>query len=328
MKTILQIIIVAFLINSSISLIKAQNLVLNPSFEDTVFCPQGHEQINACQHWMNFGKTPDYYCICSPLGFIPPNLITGYQIPHTGSAMMGLIPYEWQFGPDWPNYREFIGSQLKTPLEIGQKYYMSFYVNCAGYLPEWQIIGSNKMGLRFSNHSYDATHLPSINNQATVFTNIILTDTVNWFKISGSFIADSVYTYIIIGSFFDDNNTDTIIFGGPSFGGSSSYYYIDDVCVSKDSIYNETWTGIKTETINNNNLQIFPNPTPSTLHIKSSAPIDYLEIINTLGEVVFIRNNINSQEFIVPEGSLKAGMYFVKVGAAKEIRVVKVCVVK
>ena len=37
------------------------NLVPNPSFEDTVYCPTGKNQLNASEHWLNFGNSPYYY---------------------------------------------------------------------------------------------------------------------------------------------------------------------------------------------------------------------------------------------------------------------------
>jgi len=149
--------------------LQAQNLVPNPSFEDTVFCPTNLVQVDACQYWMNFGNSPDYYNGCSPAGLRPPDMYFGFQYPHSGNAITGLITYQWQFGPDWPNYREFIGVELLYSLEIGQKYYMSFFVNCAGYLPNWQIIGANKIGIRFSTIPYNISS-PPLNKQ---FFNLI-----------------------------------------------------------------------------------------------------------------------------------------------------------
>jgi hypothetical protein len=58
----------------------------------------------------------------------------------------------------------------------------------------------------------------------------VITDTANWTLVSGSFVADSAYRYIVLGNFFDDAHTDTVHFiPGPS---AAAYYLYDAICVS------------------------------------------------------------------------------------------------
>lgn len=64
----------------------------------------------------------------------------------------------------------------------------------------------------------------------------IVTDSLNWVRIFGSFTADSAYEFIVIGNFFDDVNTDTLIMNGDSIC-YFSYYFLDDVCISTDSLF-------------------------------------------------------------------------------------------
>ena len=150
--------------------------------------------------------------------------------------------------------------EIIRALNYKEKNYMSFFVSCGQCAPGWQIISTNKIGLRFSTIRYDSICCPPpLNNWAHLYTDSIISDTLNWTKISGSTIADSAYKYLGIGNFFDDNHTDTLIWGGAPFGSSGAYYYIDDVCVSTDSLYNESWTGIA-NLKGKGNLKIFPNP--------------------------------------------------------------------
>jgi hypothetical protein len=137
------------------------NLVPNPSFEDTAYCPMLTDQVNASLFWQNYGNSPDYFNSCSPAMNVP-NAQTGFQYAHSGNAMMGLVTYVWPSSPGWPSYREYIGTQLLSPLVVGQKYYLSFYINFAGYLNGWQKIGADKLGLKFSTVAFSETAPPPL----------------------------------------------------------------------------------------------------------------------------------------------------------------------
>ena len=117
-----------------------------------------------------------------------------------------------------PIFREYIGVKLLTPLVIGVKYYVSFKA-CLSDNPSI-VYASNKLGALFSTISYsvDSFCLPPCNstllppkNFAQVYSDSIITDTANWTTISGSFIADSVYQYVIIGNHFDNTHTSVIL---------------------------------------------------------------------------------------------------------------------
>jgi hypothetical protein len=135
---------------------------------------------------------------------------------------------------------------------------------------------------------------------------------VQWIKLSGSFIADSSYSRLVIGNFFDEIQTDTLIFGGPPFGGSLSYYYIDDVCVTTDSIFNENWLGISEN--NSEQIKIYPNPSTYLLSIESKKSIEQVSICTVYGEELkgytysynTLRSNISLWEF-------PNGLYFIKI---------------
>ena len=211
------------------------NLVLNPSFEDTIACPNSVGQINLASNWSAYALSPDYFNSCNANQFSVPTNFGGYQKAATCNAYCGLICYAGQ-GAGLSNTREFVGGNLASAVVIGQKYFVSLKVslclnattlNCA----------SNNIGINFSIIAYNpGTGNPApISNSAKVFVTSIVVDSVNWIKISGSFIADSAYSHIIIGNFFNDANTDTLLMDGGS-SWKYAYYYLDDVCVSTDSM--------------------------------------------------------------------------------------------
>jgi len=96
-----------------------------------------------------------------------------------------------------------------------------------------QRCATNKTGVLFSTVPYSYSNPPPRNNFAHIYTDSIITDTAGWTTISGTFVADSAYEYIIIGNFFDNSHTDTLLFDSLTF--CVPYYYIDDVCVAIDS---------------------------------------------------------------------------------------------
>jgi hypothetical protein len=304
-KRIIAAVAIIFMISLNLS---SQNLVNNPSFEDTVYCPNGTNQMDACQHWMSFGNSPDYFNVCSPAGLSPPNVEFGYQYPHGGVAMIGLATYRWPGSPDGPNYREYVGAQLSQPLIIGQKYYMSFFVNFA-FGPS-VAIATNKIGLRFSTINYTTSNVAPINNIVYLFTDSIISDSIIWYKISGSFIADSTYNYVAIGNFFQDSLTDTIHVGTalPDY----SYYYIDDVCVSTDSLYNENWTGI-VKPDEKVNFKIFPNPASDHLNIENieNSEIE-IRLFDAIGKIVLnIKKIPTNNKVIMNLSSIVNGYYII-----------------
>lgn len=302
-------------ISFSRQLLGQTNLVPNPSFENIIQCSTTNANIIDCANWLNFGNTPDYFNACAPIGINVPNCFTGYQYPHSGIGMAGILTWLNATNdpdPNVANYREYIAAKLTSTLSIGQKYYMSFYVNYSGYLNNWIQIGSNKTGLRFSTVPSTTSNPAPTNNFAHLKTNIIYMDTVNWLKISGSFVADSAYQYVVIGNFNNFNNTDTMSFPGPFFGSAGSYYYIDDVCVSTDSSFASSWTGIN-ENSNSIKLKIFPNPTADFIFLKqkTSSKISEVKLLNKFGQITIAKSNFNDDKIDLT--NIADGIYFIQI---------------
>lgn len=205
----------------------AQNLVPNPGFEMYDTCPNTVGQFNFTTNWNILYNSPDYYnsCCTNPLVSVPYNML-GYQYADSGNAYAGF----WCYSD--PLYREIIGTQLTSPLVVGQKYYVRFRINLS--LNYNSNSACDKVGLRFTTVQHSPTNPPPINNTADIYTTNIITDTLNWTTVSGSFIANAAYSFIEIGNFFDNANTNiqVIRFQNSDY----AYYYIDNVCISTDSM--------------------------------------------------------------------------------------------
>jgi hypothetical protein len=277
-----------------------------------VYCPFGSNQLNACKHWLNFGNSPDYFNACTPLGL--PNSNPGFQYAHTGNAYAGAIFFRRVNLASGPNYREPIGVELINPLLIGIKYYVSFFAVNAEV--NFGSIASDKLGVNFYTYAFDSCCHPPLTNTAKVYTDSIITDTLNWVKVSGSFIADSAYQYLCISNFFNDNNTDTL---STSPFPTQAYYYIDDVCVTTDSLFNETWTGIHYQIKDELIIKIYPNPSNSLFSVESPIPIENYSIYNLQGQLIN-EAKVNTPFFFDINLSNKAkGIYLLRIESKKGI---------
>lgn len=271
-----------------------------------MYCPTGLRQIDACQHWLNFGNSPDYFNSCTPFGL--PNSVFGFQYAHTGNAYAGAIFFYRSNSPVGPNYRESIGIELSSNLIIGQKYFVSFFAVNAEV--DFGSIACDKLGINFYTVPFDSCCPPPLINSAKLYTPSILTDTLNWIKISGSFIADSAYQYLCISNFFNDANTDTLT---TSPFPTRAYYYIDDVCVSTDSLYNETWTGINQTDNAQNSISIFPNPSKGFFTVDSPIPIEGYSIFNLKGQLIAETKKVSTLSVQIDLTTQPSGIYVLRI---------------
>ncbi len=231
---------ICFLAIFALSL-QAQNLVFNGSFEirDSIYqssyfnyysCPYSddsgpsslNKQLPMAKGWSNpegiynnqWLSSSDYFHACSwDVTQIPPgngpgsvgtpnNYWMGYQVPRTGEGYAGSIVYsvDHPYHPIDPG--EFVQSKLKSKLQSGVEYKIVYFVSLANFC----MYAIKAHGIYLSPNKPDITELctgleigtiqPQIMNQ-----NGFLTDSVNWTKIEGSFIANGDEEYLSIGNF-------------------------------------------------------------------------------------------------------------------------------
>ncbi|MBK5285058.1 MAG: T9SS type A sorting domain-containing protein, partial [Bacteroidia bacterium] len=278
----------------------AQNLVPNYSFEDTVTCPTNLDQVNKAVGWSAFRASPDYFNICSSSQFVRvPNTNFGYQYPRTGNGFIGLHCY---------HVRENIGVQLMTPLTIGETYYGSMYVvRALGGIPGCNV-AINRIGMKLSTVPYSFSSPISTDNYAQIFANSVISDTLNWIEVSGSFIADSSYQYLSLGNFFNDSMTTAIFYEPDGF----SYYFIDDVYLSTEP------EGIPP--INKNDgVTLFPNPTSNIINLSFPTFRDAeVSIYDRLGRRVFSGTVRNQNTLTLNLGAFSPGVYLLKLVSEKD----------
>ena len=320
MKTLLKIFFTVFILQFTVCISAfAQNLVPNPSFEEYDACPVYCGDYDGyIGNWGSF-YTADYFNSCDDsLYYVAvPNNMLGFQYAATGNGYSGL--FTRATSNTFPNYREIIVCQLDSSLTIGEKYYISFKINLANN----SNCATNNLGVLFSTTIIDFSNYPiALTNFAHINTSVIISDTANWVKIKGEIIADSTYLYMYLGNFYDNLHTDSILFDttitipGETFPDSIcfAYYYIDDVCVSTDSLTCNPLVIINENTLENDEINIYPNPANNILNVKwnnlNISPVNiYLyDIYGNLIKQMYIENPQN-----IDISKYSKGIYILKI---------------
>ncbi len=301
------------------------NLVDNAGFEDTLGCPNQINQVNKANGWVSNLGSPDYFHSCAnglnPYFGVPVNA-RGYQQAHGGDAYVGLFT----FARFIPNGREFVGRQLSAPLVVGQQYFVSFWVNHCD--TSQSAFATDNMGAKFTM----AQHLwfsnpDSVNNMPQIFTTTILTDTANWVKVAGTFIADSAYQFIELGNFFDDASTDTVrIVQHPNT--NYAYYLIDDVCVSTDSTLCLQGDPQNIFNYQQQQVHLYPNPANGGIvTVEARNELLQLELFNATGRII-MRTQANGFSHLLNIRNIASGLYYLKSETKKGIGYNKVVIQK
>ncbi len=245
MKHLLLIFILSFVFAQ---LSAQKNYVMNPSFEQHTGCPRQYDQIKLANGW-NPIDTIDFLTNCGPEYFnscdstfycgVPGNC-EGYQYPRSGNAYVGgKVFFDESFFA--LTTRDYIQGHLTQTLIPGKSYCLTFYVSLA-YESQYAV---NGIGAYLDDGKIDTAintcglALPQYLPQ--VFGYTIITDTINWTKIQGEFIANGTEKFITIGNFF--RKADISYVSSPYCSNQISYYYIDDVSIIESDAILETGTG-------------------------------------------------------------------------------------
>ena len=206
--------------------IMAQNLVPNPGFESYMHFPDSYGDWNFCHGWYNCSGdgSPDYLHTSGTSVANLPDCGLAQIYPYDGNAAMGFSTYRSDF-----EHREYISTELTSPLITGETYIVSFWLT-NGESDWYSGTGTNHIGIYFSNAMPDqgATNTINVTPQVDITDIIWLTD---WQYFEFSYTATEDFSQITIGNFFEDVNTETNIFYELADNPTRSEYIIDNIYV-------------------------------------------------------------------------------------------------
>jgi outer membrane protein OmpA-like peptidoglycan-associated protein len=234
----------------------ADNIVFNSSFEQYVECPRkvdAHGILTTVQAWYQpTSGSADYYNVCGARECGIPKNKLGVQFPHSGNGMCGIYCSK-------TDYREYLQTQLKRPLQAGQTYQLTFYVSLSEYSagavatiggllsvdkPEdtgmYTLMKKETRAVSSTISQTIATYYtPQVQNDYFH----VLSNTVSWTKISGTFVAEGGERYLTIGNFLPAGQSNVTDIETLTYLLPGAYYYVDDVslvCLTcKDSVGEE-----------------------------------------------------------------------------------------
>jgi hypothetical protein len=155
---------------------------------------------------------------------IPKN-VHAWQFPrHGNNYVVNTLYY-----PAFP-VRGYMRNRLRESLLVGRTYCVRFFINIANTSPR----GIDGFGAYFADSTLDTITkctipLTYLNPQIKNASGNVISDTLNWVAISGTFVANGTEKYMVIGNFMADNAITTSTINGPYVNEEWTDVCIDDV---------------------------------------------------------------------------------------------------
>lgn len=209
------------------------NFVGNPSFETLYDCVPAYytskcvswNAIDSSQKWMS-GL---HYNLCA--GNVPKGGPGFYQYPRTGNGFIRSTFYCSTVTCTYPFLRTYPKNRLVSSLTSGVTYCVKMNVNLTNPSPyaldNLQILLGD---ITLDTIKYCGIPLTYLTPQITNTIGVI-SDTLNWIEVKGTFVANGTEKYLVIGNFKSDAMTFASSSPTGTGGGFASEYYIDDVSV-------------------------------------------------------------------------------------------------
>jgi outer membrane protein OmpA-like peptidoglycan-associated protein len=214
---------------------RAQNLVADSSFEHNSGIPTLLSSIGMSTSWFSPTRaTTDLFCECGKKekeiseAQVPYNPM-GVQKANRGKCYAGI------YGFSHGDYREYLMTQLTSPLSPGVKYDFSMWIS----LSDYSRTSIDQIGVCFLSNKINIDNSDVITGVKPAYLKIeneIRTDTVWWHQLTLEYKANGGEQYLLIGSF--DVNEIEHTNARPPKGvrtrinqktDRDAYYYIDDV---------------------------------------------------------------------------------------------------
>jgi hypothetical protein len=207
------------------------NYVGNGSFEQSYNCASLN--LLLVKYWSSIDSSCNpgrHLSICNTK---VPTYGENYQYPKTGNAHAICTFF-------WPNstFAQVVypKNRLKSNLQPGHTYCVSFYVNICNP----STYGIDGFGAYFGDDNIDTIkycHVPLtfLTPQVQNASGNVITDTLNWVAVTGTFTANGTEKFLLLGNFLDNNVVSTQSVNPTHLPMAFTDAYIDDVsCIEVD----------------------------------------------------------------------------------------------
>lgn len=236
MKTILLVISFFFLGFFSAGQSSIGNYVSNGSFE-ALNSNSLTTAWNIASYWAPIDSN-GYYCSSGIIVTTLPPIsnapyFQGYQYARTGNNYCLGTMYCPGCAPPNPAYLRFYPfNRLKRKLSGNRAYCVKFHVVNANI----NALGIDSYGAYFGDSSLDTIttcrgHLTYLQPQVKNQTGNIITDTLRWVPITGTFVATGNEKYLILGNFNTEAATNSMVINTATYAVQGTDICIDDVSV-------------------------------------------------------------------------------------------------
>jgi hypothetical protein len=306
---LIKLLLFLFLLLMSLSA-NAQNLIADPGFEihnDT--CSNNWPGLT---YWYNPNTaTPDLMCL--PEGQCNQNLtpefieMFQYPLPYNGSCMMGMFWCESEISSF--QTRDYIATQLISPLEADTEYVLSFFVSRA---IRWNL-AIDKVGAYFSNDSILVDYYTIMQVEPQIETSgEVLTPDIEWQLITLTYTATGGEQHMVLGNFRDLNEMTVVNTGTSWKNWDNSYYFVDEVTL-------EPAVSVGFE--DDSHVILEATPMGNQLYLTSNVPTKY-QVYDILGNQIIQGQMLPGSHF-VPVEDLSPGVFIVTMQSNEQIRTMK-----
>jgi len=223
--------------------------ITNGSFENPATpCPAGEGLLSNATGWSDpfvsggaCGLTDLYNSCYSGGGFLTfgvPASTGGTEPAHTGNAYAGIMVYQ-EMSTNDTGLREYIQTQLSSPLTAGQVYCLSVWISLADNSTH----ALSNFGVKFTNTQI-AISCPGVPTSAlslngfpadVTYTGAIVNNTNGWTELRFDYTAVGGEQYMTFGNFDGIGSLNMQPTGMTNPLGNAAYYYVDDVSISQGS---------------------------------------------------------------------------------------------
>lgn len=220
------------------------NMVYNPSFEEYRRCPQRIDALGVMTAvdawWQPSAGSSDYFNACGGRECQVPRNKMGFQDAHTGVAYCGIYCSQ-------EHYREYLQTELRSPLLPNHRYRVSFWVSLAEKSPHaissmgalltaerpedstWDVL----MDREVTDYEEQKTQSIAVYLTPQIVNNndSLLDDMRSWVEVCGEFTAQGGERFLTIGNFASFNCSNVHQTNSVNAILQGAYYYIDDVAV-------------------------------------------------------------------------------------------------